>query len=100
MFNVVIHDFCKRCRIQFFFSKQKNVKLFVISFKTIDDQIQKNTNISIDFKILSSKEFHDLINVFFKLTSNKLTSHRKHDHKIKIKENQKLKHSFLRKINF
>ena len=31
-----------------FFSKQKNVKLFIISFKDIDDQIQKNTDTSID----------------------------------------------------
>ena len=83
-----------------FLSKQKNMKLFVISFKNIDDQFQKNIDTSIDFKIILLKEFHDLINVFFKSTSNELTSHRKHDHKIKIKENQKFEHSFLRQINF
>ena len=83
-----------------FLSKQKNVKLFVISFKDIDDQFQKNTNISIDFKIILSEKFHDLIDVFFKSTSNELTSHREHDHKIKIKENQKFEHRFLRKMNF
>ena len=67
-----------------FLSKQKNGKLFVISLKNIDDQFQKNTDTSIDFKIMLLKEFHDLINVFFKSTSNELTSHREHDHKVKI----------------
>ena len=83
-----------------FFSKQKNVKLFVISFENIDDQIQKNTNISIDFKTILSEKFHDIINVFFKRTSNKLTSHRRHNRKIKSKENQKLKHNFFKNISF
>ena len=83
-----------------FLSKQKNVKLFVISFKDIDDQFQKNTDTSIDFKIILSKKFHDLINVFFKSTSNKLTSHKEHDYKIKIKENQKFEHNSLKEINF
>ena len=77
--NVVVYNFLL---------KQKNVKLFVIFFRNIDDQFQKNIDISIDLKIILSKNFHDLINVFSKLTSNELTSHKKHDHKIKIKENQ------------
>ena len=81
-------------------SKQKNVKLFVIFFKDIDDQIQKNTKISIDFKIILSKKFHDLLNVFFKTTSDELTSHREHDHKIILKKNQKLEHSSLKNMNF
>ena len=46
-----------------FLSKQKNVKLFVIFFKNIDDQIQKNTDTSIDLKIVLSKEFHDMIDI-------------------------------------
>ena len=54
-------------------------------FKDIDDQLQKNIDISIDFKIILSKKFHDLINVFFKSTSKELTSDREHDHKKKIK---------------
>ena len=83
-----------------FYSKQKNVKLFVLSFKNIDDQMQKNTNISIDFKTILSEKFHDKINVLFKLTSNKLTSHREHDHKIKLQENQKLKHSSFKNMSF
>ena len=41
-----------------------------------------------------------MIDVFFKLTSDELTSHRKHNHKIILKENQKLRHSFFRKMNF
>ena len=83
-----------------FLSKQKDVKLFVISFKDIDDQFQKNIDTSIDLKIILSEEFHDLIDVFFKSASNKLTSHKKHDHKIKIEENQKLEHSSLKEISF
>ena len=81
-------------------SKQKNVKIFVNSLKNIDDQIQKNINTFIDFKIILSKQFHDLINVFFKITLNELTSHRKHDHKIVTEKNQKLNHSFLREMSF
>ena len=80
--------------------KQKNVKLFVIFLKDIDDQIQKNIDIFIDSKILFSEKFHDSINVFFKITSDELTSHREHDHIIVIKENQKLNHNSLREISF
>ena len=99
MFDVVEYDFYKRRRIQLSFEK-KNVKLFVISFKDIDDQFQKNIDISIDFKIILSKKFHGLINVFFKSTLNELTSHRKHDHKKKFKKNQKLEYSSLKEMNF
>ena len=41
-----------------------------------------------------------MIVVFFESTSNELTSHRKHDHKIKINENQKLEHSSLKEMKF
>ena len=81
-------------------SKQKDVKFFVIFLRDIDDQIQKNTDIFIDLKIILFEKFHDLINVFFKIASDELASHREHDHKIVIKENQKLNHSFLRKMSF
>ena len=67
-------------------SRQKNVKLFVISLRNIDDQIQKNIDIFIDFKIILFEKFHDLINVFFKIAFDELTSHREHDHKIVIKK--------------
>ena len=67
-------------------SKQKNVKLFVIFLRNIDDQIQKNTDIFTNFKIIFFEKFHDLINVFFKIASDELTSHREHDHKIVIKK--------------
>ena len=81
-------------------SKQKNVKLFVISLKNIDDQIQKNTDTFIDFKIILFEKFHNLINVFFKIAFDELTSQREHDHKIVIEKIQKLNHSFLREMNF
>ena len=68
--------------------------------KNIDDQIQKNTDIFIDFKIILFEKFHDLINVFFKITLDELTSHREHNHKIVIERNQKLNHSFLREMSF
>ena len=58
------------------------------------------TDTFIDFKIILSEKFHDLIDVFFKIASDDLTSHREHDHKIVIKENQKLDHSSLRKMSF
>ena len=67
-------------------SKQKNVKFFVIFLRNIDDQIQKNTDIFTNFKIIFFEKFHDLINVFFKIASDELTSHREHDHKIVIKK--------------
>ena len=67
-------------------SKQKNVKFFVIFLRNIDDQIQKNTDIFTNFKIIFFEKFHDLINVFFKIAFDELTSHREHDHKIVIKK--------------
>ena len=75
--NVVVYNL---------FSKQKNVKLFVIFLKNIDDQIQKNTDIFTNFKIIFFEKFHDLINVFFKIAFDELTSYREHDHKIVIKK--------------
>ena len=54
IFNVVENDFSKRRYIQFFFSKQKNVKLFLIFLKNIDDQSQKNIDISTNFEIIFS----------------------------------------------
>ena len=46
------------------------------------------------------EKLHDLINVFFKIEFDELTSHRKHDHKIVIEKNQKLNHSSLREMSF
>ena len=80
--------------------KQKKLHLFVISLRDIDGRIKKNTNAFTDSKIILSEESHDMIDVFFKLTSDELTSHWKHDHKLVLKEDLKLEHSFLRKMNF
>ena len=38
--------------------------------------------------------------MFFKITSNELASHKEHDHKIVIEENQKLNHNSLREMSF
>ena len=79
-----------------FLSKQKDVELFAISLRDIDDQIQKDTDTPTDPKTVLPEEFHDLIDVFSKLASDELAPHREHDHKIVIEGNQKLGHSPLR----
>jgi TolB-like protein len=68
-------------------SRQKDVKIFAVSMKNLKIQLKKQeSNTIIDFKSVVSFKYHDFLNVFFKKEANILSSHRKHDHCIKLKK--------------
>jgi hypothetical protein len=46
-----------------------------------------------------SSEYHDFLNVFFKKKTDILSSHRKHDHLIKLKKNHESKHEYASLYN-
>jgi hypothetical protein len=75
--------------------RQKNVKIFAVFMKNLEIQLKKQKNNTvIDSKSVVSSEYHDFLNVFFKEKANILSSHRKHDHRIKLKKNHESEHEY------
>jgi hypothetical protein len=54
--------------------------------KDLDIQLKKATKTSTDSKKIVLEKYHDFLNVFSKEKANELFSHRKHDHRIELKE--------------
>ncbi len=76
------------------------MKIFAVSMKNLDIQLKKqNNNTIIDSKSMISFEYHDFLNVFFKEKANILSSHRKHDHRIKLEKNHKSNHEYASLYN-
>jgi hypothetical protein len=68
-------------------SRQKNVQVFVVFMKDLNIQFKKQESKEIiDLKSIISVEYYDFLNVFSKEKTNVLSSHRKHDHRIELKE--------------
>jgi hypothetical protein len=63
----------------------KNLK---IQFKKQDN------NKMIDSKSIMSSKYHDFLNVFFKKKADILSSHRKHDHRIKFEKDHESDHEY------
>ncbi len=77
-------------------SRQKDVKIFVVSMKNFDIQLKKQENSVItDLKSVVSIEYHDFLNVFSKEKIDVLSSHRKHDYRIELKKNNIHEYAFL-----
>ena len=57
--------------------------------KNLKIQLNKTDKTFIDSKIVISIEYHDFMNVFCKEKANELTSHKKHDHRIELKDDKK-----------
>jgi hypothetical protein len=63
--------------------------------KDLEIQLKKQeNNTMINFKSIVLSEYHDFLNVFFKEKANIFSSHRKHDHRIKLKKSHELKHEY------
>jgi hypothetical protein len=77
-------------------SRQKDVKIFVVSMKNLKKQDSSEV---IDFKSMISSEYHDFLNVFSKAKANILSSHRKHDHDIKLEKNHEFDHEYASLYN-
>jgi hypothetical protein len=80
--------------------RQKDVKIFVVFMKNLKIQLKKqNNNKVIDSKSIMSQKYHDFLNVFFKKKADILSSHRKHDHRIKLEKNHESNHEYASLYN-
>jgi hypothetical protein len=63
--------------------------------KNLEIQLKKQDNNKvIDSKSIMSQKYHDFLNVFFKEKIDILSSHRKHDHRIKLEKDHELDHEY------
>jgi hypothetical protein len=63
--------------------------------KDLKIQLKKQENNTvIDSKSIVLSEYHDFLNVFFKKKTNIFSSHKKHDHRIKLEKNHESKHEY------
>ncbi len=80
--------------------RQKNVEIFVVFMKNLKIQLKKqNSSIVIDLKSVMLSKYHDFLNVFFKEKVDILSSHRKHNHRIKLEKNHELDHEYVSLYN-
>jgi hypothetical protein len=76
-------------------SRQKDVKIFVVFMKDLKIQLKKqDSNKMTDSKSVISFEYHDFLNLFSKEKADILSSHRKHDHRIKLEKDHKSRHEY------
>jgi hypothetical protein len=81
-------------------SRQKNVKIFVVSMKNLEIQLKKqDSKTIIDLKSVVSSKYHDFLNVFFKENADILSSHKKHDHRIKLEKDHESDHEYASLYN-
>jgi hypothetical protein len=63
--------------------------------KNLKIQLKKQeSNTMTDSKSVVSFEYHDFLNVFFKEKADILSSHKKHDHRIKLEKDYKVDHEY------
>jgi hypothetical protein len=75
--------------------RQKDVKIFVVFMKDLKIQLKKQSSSSvIDSKSVVFSKYHDFLNVFFKKKADILSSHRKHDHRIKLEKDHESDHEY------
>ncbi len=80
--------------------RQKDVKIFVVFMKNLKIQLKKQDNNKvINSKSIMSSKYHDFLNVFFKKKADILSSHRKHDHRIKLEKDHESDHEYASLYN-
>jgi hypothetical protein len=68
--------------------------------KNLEIQLKKQeSNTVTDSKSVVSFEYHDFLDVFFKEKVDILSSHRKHDHRIKLEKDHELDHEYVSLYN-
>jgi hypothetical protein len=81
-------------------SRQKDVEIFAVFMKNLEIQLKKqNSSIVTDSKSVVLVEYHDFLNVFFKERADILSSHRKHDHRIKLEKDHESDHEYASLYN-
>jgi hypothetical protein len=81
-------------------SRQKDVKIFVVFMKNLEIQLKKQDNNEVtDSKSVMSSKYHDFLDVFFKKKADILSSHRKHDHRIKLEKDHESDHEYASLYN-
>jgi hypothetical protein len=82
-------------------SRQKNVEIFAVFIMNLKIQLKKQERNTItDSKSIMSFEYHDFLNVFFKEKVDILSSHKKHDHRIKLEKDHESDHEYASLYNF
>ena len=79
--------------------KQKEMEIFAIFMKNVNIQFRKIDKSSTDSKMIVFVEYHDFLNVFSKEKVDELSFHKKHDHRIELKEEKKTKHEYASLYN-
>lgn len=74
--------------------KQKKMEIFAVFMKNVNIQFRKIDKSSIDSKMIVLIEYHDFLNVFSKEKTDELPPHKKHDHRIELKEEKKTGHEY------
>jgi hypothetical protein len=68
--------------------------------KNLEIQLKKqDNNKMIDSKSVISSKYHDFLNVFFKKKADILSSHKKHDHRIKLEKDHESDHEYASLYN-
>jgi hypothetical protein len=81
-------------------SRQKDVKIFVVFMKNLKIQLKKQDSSEIiDSKSMISSEYHDFLDVYSKEKTNILSSHKKHDHRIKLEKDHEFDHEYTSLYN-
>jgi hypothetical protein len=60
--------------------------------KNVNIQLQKVDKSASDSKVVISREYHDFFDVFSKKIVDELSFHKKHDHRIELKNDKKIEH--------
>jgi hypothetical protein len=82
-------------------SRQKDVKIFVVYIKNLKIQLKKqSSSIVTESKSVIFSKYHDFLNVFFKKKADILSSHRKHDYRIKLEKDHEFDHEYAFLYNF
>ena len=67
-----------------YFTKQKDVEIFVISMRDLEYQLNKAKKHITDLVIVVPECYHEFLDIFLKKTSDKVSLHSKYNHKIKL----------------
>ena len=76
----------------------KETQIFVLSIRDIQYQAKKKARAETNPISIVPQEYHDFLDDFSKKDLDTLLSHQKYDHKIHLKEEQKLGYALLYKI--
>ena len=80
-------------------SQQKDVQLFSISLKDVNEHLKKSDEKKINSASILSKKYLEFLDVFSKVAFNELSSHRDIDHQIILKEDKHVDHEYCSLYN-